>query len=141
MKVKFKKTHPEAVMPTFSKPGDAGADLTAISRNFDHEKQYWEYDTGIAIEIPKGYVGMIFPRSSLSNKDLILCNHVGIIDSGFRGNITFRFKEIDNINGLYEIGDRIGQLIILPYPNIQFEEANELSSTERGATGYGSSGK
>lgn len=141
MKVKFKKTDPTAVIPKTAKPGDAGTDLTAVARKFDADRQYWEYDTGIAVEIPPGYVGLIFPRSSISNKDLILCNHVGVIDSGFRGNITFRFKELENVNGLYEVGDKIGQLIIIPYPSIEYEEVNELSDSERGSSGYGSTGK
>ena len=83
---------------------------------------------------------MIFPRSSISNTGLILSNSVGVVDSGYRGEIKFRFKWIKDTTD-YNVGDRVGQLIILPYPSIETEEAEELSSTERGEGGFGSSGK
>lgn len=147
MKVKFKKLHPEAVMPTYAKNGDAGLDLTAISRKYVSfakytSDDYWEYETGIAVEIPEGYVGLIFPRSSIFKKDLILTNHVGVIDSSFRGDIKFKFRNYDReFQGtIYEKGDRIGQLLIIPYPQIELDEVQELSESERGTGGYGSSG-
>lgn len=142
MKVKIKKLSPEAVIPKYSKPGDAGLDIVSIGGFFNNG--YWEHKTGLAVEIPDGHVGLIFPRSSISNKSQLLSNSVGVIDSQFRGEITFRFKEIpqvSNMCNLYQPGDKIGQLIILPYPQIEFEEVNELSSTERGTGGYGSTGR
>lgn len=148
MKVKFKKLHPDAKIPSYSKVGDAGMDLTAISKEWTKASggYYCEYDTGLSIEIPNGYVGLIFPRSSQSNVNLLLSNHVGVIDSGFRGSIRFRFKQIiDGMMSLdlkdYEIGDRIGQLIILPYPQIEPIEVDELSETSRGEGRFGSTGK
>lgn len=138
MKVKIKKLHPDATLPTYAKPGDAGADLTAISIN--SKQEYIEYDTGIAFEIPEGYFGMVVPRSSVTNKSLILKNSIGIIDAGFRNSVKFRFKIVDNGEHIYNIGDRIGQIIILPYPQIDYEVVEELGSTERGADGFGSSG-
>lgn len=153
VKVKFKKLSPDAVVPKVMKVGDAGADLTATSIIETH--MYVEYGTGLAVEIPPGYVGFIYPRSSLSNYDLVLANHVGVIDSNFRGEIKFRFKHTTvitrldfedaavypQIPKLYEVGDRIGQLIIQQVPTMVFEEVDELSSSERGEAGYGSSGK
>lgn len=165
MEVKIKKLHKDAVIPKYAKPGDAGLDLTAIDRKLvkeDSGVEYIEYDTGLAIEIPSGYVGLIFPRSSLCSKDLILSNHVGVIDSGYRGSIKAKFKldvtyeRIANIeeksityygagglcySEIYAIGERCMQLIILPYPQIEFIEVDELSSTERGSGGYGSTNK
>lgn len=150
MKVKFKKLHHDAKIPSYSKPGDAGMDLTAISREWKYASGggYYEYGTGLAIEIPEGYVGLIFPRSSQSNVNQLLTNHVGVIDSNYRGEIKFRFKRIyqtaNELNenfDLYEIGDRVGQLIILPYPQIEPVEVDELSETERGENGFGSSGR
>lgn len=141
MVINLKKLDPNAVVPTYSKVGDAGLDLTAVSRKYNEDKLFWEYGTGLAVQIPEGFVGLIFPRSSLSNKDMLLCNHVGVIDSNYRGEITFRFKELDNINGIYEVGDRIGQLVVIPYPVIGFKEVNELTSTERGTGSYGSTGR
>jgi dUTP pyrophosphatase len=79
MEVKIKKLHPDAVIPTYAKAGDAGIDLVAVKINITNE--YIEYETGLAIEIPEGYFGAILPRSSNSKKDLLLCNSVGIIDS------------------------------------------------------------
>lgn len=147
--VKFKKLSPEAVVPTYSKAGDAGADLTATSKT--ETDMYIEYGTGLAVEIPPGCVGYIFPRSSLSNYDLVLSNHVGVVDSNYRGEIKFRFKKIEKLEGpkycawdaskVYEVGDRIGQLIVMPVPTMTFEEVVELSSSERGDKAYGSSGK
>ena len=173
MKVKIKKLCESAVIPTYAKLGDAGMDLVATSRIFDKYGNV-EYGTGLAMEIPEGYVGLIFPRSSISKQDLSLANAVGVIDSGYRGEIKFKFKPTlsymefgttDNPYGIYEdseefdyvgisggiekdcvdasiynVGDRIGQIIILPYPTISFLEVDELSSTERADGGFGHTG-
>jgi dUTP pyrophosphatase len=95
------------------------------------------------MEIPEGYVGLIFPRSSVTNKDLMLKNSVGIIDSSYRGQISFRFNRLSNNSSseIYTIGERIGQMMILPVPVVQFKEVDELTETNRGEGGYGSSGK
>lgn len=142
MKVKFKKLHPMAVAPSYAKDGDAGLDLTSIGFKFDYKTKNFVHGTGIAIEIPVGYVGLIFPRSSISKKNMLLTNHVGVIDSGYRGEIKFAFKEIptDGEHNLYNAGDRIGQLIIVPYPTIELDETDELSDTSRSDGGFGSTG-
>ena len=139
MKVKIKKTHKDAVIPRYSKDGDAGMDLTAVS--VTGTEKYIEYSTGLAFEIPKGYVGMIYPRSSVTNTDMMLKNCVGIIDSGFRGVVTARFAKTRNGMDCYKVGDRVAQIIIMPYPEIEFEESDSLEETERGDGGYGSSGQ
>lgn len=152
------KLKQEAIIPSYSKEGDAGMDLTAISVN--ESEKYIEYGTGLALEIPEGYVGLLFPRSSVSKKDLILANCVGVIDSGYRGEICVRFKKIvqhdkvsvsgsnllnlsllDHEISSFSIGDRIAQLIILPYPAINMVLVEELTNTERGTGGFGSSGE
>lgn len=140
MKVRVKKLHPEAVIPKYAKPGDAGMDLVAIEAISNGKGV--SYRTGLAIEIPDGYVGLIFPRSSIHKYDLSLANAVGVIDSGYRGEITFQFKttEISRFATTYKAGERIGQLVIMPVPFVELVEAEELSSTERGTGGYGSSG-
>jgi dUTP pyrophosphatase len=100
------------------------------------------YGTGLALEIPEGYVGLIFPRSSISKTSLSLANCVGVIDSGYRGEILLKFRtDANNKTGHYTIGDRIGQLLIIPYPQIEFEEVLELSDTIRSGGGFGSSGQ
>ncbi len=147
MKVRIKKLHKDAKVPTYAKPGDAGMDLTAVGITHDQDGNV-VYNTGLAFEIPEDHVGLLFPRSSNAKKHLTLSNSVGVIDSGYRGEIAFKFKgmphvtvEGDIVMNKYEVGDRVGQIIILPYPQIEFVEADELSETERGDGGYGSSGK
>nr|DAI26902.1 MAG TPA: dUTPase [Caudoviricetes sp.] len=139
MKVKVKKLVENAVIPHYAKSGDAGLDLTATKVEIKDDKV--TYGCGLAIEIPKGYVGLLFPRSSNSKKDLLLTNSVGVIDSGYRGEVTAVFKKIEYLAKMYEVGERFAQLVILPYPEIELEEAEELSATERGTGGYGSTGK
>jgi dUTP pyrophosphatase len=142
LKVKIKKLHPDAVIPKYAKSGDAGMDIVATSMIITDS--YIEYGTGLSFEIPEGFVGLLFPRSSISKKFLTLSNSVGVLDSGYRGEVTFRFKysSADNLSGdsRYQIGDRIGQIIVMPFPNVYFEEVGELSDSERGSGGYGSSG-
>jgi dUTP pyrophosphatase len=140
MEVKVKKLHKDAVIPTYAKLGDAGLDLTAISMEIDEHHNY-VYHTGLAIEIPQGYVGLIFPRSSISKTDMTLTNSVGVIDAGYRGEIMFKFRRFVDGSRLYKEGDRVGQLIIMPYPYITLVESEELSETERGNGGFGSSGR
>lgn len=140
MNIKIKKLHADAVIPSYAKPGDAGMDLTAVTEQWNEDNTMVTYDTGISIEIPEGHVGLVFPRSSLSKTSLVLSNSVGVIDSGYRGSIMFKFRYPEE--GLvYDVGDRIGQLIIMPYPQITFEEVDDLSSTERGDGGFGSTDK
>lgn len=140
MKVRFRKLHPNAVIPSYAKPGDAGLDLTAISKRFDHDSNCWVYGTGLAMEIPEGHVGLIFPRSSIFKKSLNLSNAVGVIDSGYRGEVSFFFREHLPCVNVYDVGDRIGQLVVLSFPKVEIEEASELSETVRGTGGFGSSG-
>ena len=141
MKVGIKKLHPNAVVPKYAKSGDAGLDLTAVEIINDEGFQV-TYKTGLAFEIPLGYVGLLFPRSSIRHYQLSLSNAVGMVDSGYRGEIQFTFNKLAGIpSKKYEVGDRIGQLIILPYPSIELVELDNLSETERGEGGFGSSGK
>ena len=141
MKVKIKKLHPEAVVPKYANPGDAGLDLVAISVLEDGKGA--TYRTGLAIEIPEGFVGLVFPRSSIAAYDLSLANAVGVIDSGYRGEIMFKFKrtELSRFAKSYKVGERIGQLVIMPYPKVELEEVQELSSSVRGTGGWGSTGE
>lgn len=140
MFVKIKKLHNNAVVPQYAKAGDAGMDLVATEVTDGYGFSV-TYGTGLAMEIPEGYVGLVFPRSSIRKYDLSLTNCVGVIDSGYRGEIqaTFR-KEAGIPSKRYDVGDKIAQMIILPYPSIQFIETDELSDTDRGAGGFGSTG-
>lgn len=144
MKVNVKKLDSNAALPTYAKHGDAGMDLTATSKNYDEHGNV-VYGTSLAFEIPHGFVGLLFPRSSNTKKDLILGNSVGVLDSGYRGEVVLKFKltQRHNCEGLqfrqeYGIGDRIGQIIIMPYPQVEFNLVDELSSSDRGVGGFGS---
>ena len=143
LQVKIKKLHDLAVIPKYAKVGDAGMDMTCVDINYTDD--YVEFVTGIAMEIPVSHVGILFPRSSNSKQDLLMTNSCGIIDSSYRGSINFRYKAVrhgehDGEFKMYSIGDRVGQIIIMPYPQIQFEEVVELETTERGENGFGHSG-
>ncbi len=140
MPVRFKKLKSEAVTPSYAKDGDAGLDLTAIEIKKNTTFQA-EYGTGIAIEIPRGYVGLIFPRSSIRKYEIALSNSIGMIDSGYRGELILTFNKLNGLDSIkYKVGDRIGQLMIIPYPTIELIESQELSETERNAGGFGHTG-
>ena len=154
MKVRIKKLNENAVIPSYAKSGDAGMDMIATSIISDTPTQI-TYGLGIALEIPYGFVGLVFPRSSIRKTGLQLSNSVGVIDSGYRGELQATFnklfggeamydemkvKEIQP-NDFYKVGDRVAQIMIIPHPPIEFEEVNELSDTERGEGGFGSTGK
>lgn len=141
LQVAVKKLHKDAVVPQYAKPGDAGLDLTATSI-IENTTFQVTYGTGLAFEIPTDHVGLIFPRSSVRNYELTLSNCVGVIDSGYRGEICFTFNKTNGLDSLkYKVGDRIGQMIIIPYPQVQLMEESDLSETERGENGFGSTGK
>lgn len=142
MDVKFKKLHDDAKIPSYAHDTDAGLDLTAVSftQEFDKSnKLVLVYHTGIAVEIPEGHVGLIFMRSSISNKSIALTNAVAVIDSGYRGELLLKYKiTTDSLPTIYQPGEKIGQLIIIPYPKINPIEAEELSSSDRNEGGFGS---
>ena len=154
MEVKIKKLKPNAIIPTYAKDGDAGMDLVATEILKDTPEQI-TYGMGVAIEIPYGFVGLVFPRSSIRKTGLQLSNSVGVIDSGYRGEIQATFNKVfggdrfydetknteDTSNDFYKVGDRIAQIMIIPYPPIEFTEVDELSDSERGEGGFGSTGK
>ena len=137
--IRFKKLHPDAKAPYQATVGSAGFDLTAVSREVISE-YHTKYDTGLAVEIPAGHVGLVFPRSSIYKTDTILTNCVGVIDSDYRGSITAVFAGRTH-DKEYKVGDRICQLVIMPIPAVRFVEAETLTETQRGTGGYGSTGK
>ncbi len=157
MKLRIKLSE-GASMPEYAREGDAGLDLVAVS--VDVQPLYVEFNTGISLEIPPGYVGLLFPRSSISKTVLIQANAVGVIDSGYRGEVKVRFKtdgylceailksakmdgeeaSFDAIPS-YDVGDKVAQLVIVPLPEVELEEVDELSESERGDGGFGHTGK
>lgn len=141
MKVKFKKLVPHAQPPSQANSGDAGYDLTATAVNYPtvSEGVFTEICTGLSFEIPKGYVGLVFPRSSISKTKHFLRNSVGVIDSGYRGEVKLRFST-DESNTSYKIGDRVGQIVFIKLPKIELTESDSLSGSQRSKGGFGSSG-
>jgi len=155
MNLKYKKLVPEAKEPFRKYNVDAGFDLYAISK--EETKKYVEYKTGLAFEIPVGMVGFVVPRSSITKMEMMLKNSIGIIDASYRGEIIFRFKRLnkrqplstyENVinysildSDIYNIGDRIGQIIFINLPQIDLIESEGLSETTRGTDGWGASGR
>tara|TARA_R100000152_G_C6772403_1_gene199282 strand:- start:1135 stop:1569 length:435 start_codon:yes stop_codon:yes gene_type:complete len=143
MQVKIKKLHPNAVIPKYAKDGDAALDLVATTMDLDNFRNV-TYGTGLSVEIPDGYVGLLFPRSSVSKTGLGLANSVGVIDSGYRGEIMLKYRFFRNLKIFAgnnpKVGDRVGQLMIIPHPKVEFIEVEELSNSDRGTGGFGSTG-
>jgi dUTP pyrophosphatase len=141
MKVKIKRVHPNAIIPAYAKESDAGLDLVATSIISNTTFQI-TYGLGIALEIPEGFVGLVFPRSSIRNTELTLSNSVGVIDSGYRGELQATFNKSNGLDSIsYKVGERVCQIMIIPHPIIELTEVDELSTTERGTGGFGSTGK
>ena len=141
MKVKMKKLHSDAVKPKYAKESDAGMDLVATEIISNTTFQV-TYGLGIAMEIPDGMVGLVFPRSSIRNTELTLSNSVGVIDAGYRGELQATFNKLNGFESVaYKVGDRVAQIVIVPHPIVQFVEVDELSESKRGEGGFGSTGK
>ena len=145
MEIKFKKLDPRAVAPVRAHNTDAGFDLVAtdITTEVNECGQLiLVYHTGLAVEIPEGYFGLFVPRSSISKKSLSLLNSPGIIDAGYRGEILGKFRSTtDVVPAVYKPGEKFAQLLILPLPDVTFVESSELSDSDRGEDGFGSTDK
>jgi dUTP pyrophosphatase len=138
----FQLQHPLAKLPTRANPGDAGLDLYACSEK-PFGQNMVEYDTGVAVAIPHGYVGLVFPRSSITGTCLRLANCVGVIDSGYRDTIRLRFdfaSHNHDSDRSYNVGERIGQLVIVPCMLLEPQQVEKLPETARGTGGFGSTG-
>lgn len=144
MELKFKRLSENAILPIRAYKGDAGLDLTAtrITTELNECGQLiLVYHTDLAVEIPEGYVGLLFPRSSVYKKSLMQTNCVGVIDAGYRGEIMAKFRNTtDVVPAVYREGERFAQLVIVPIPDITVVEAAELSESDRGENGMGSTG-
>ena len=146
MELKFKRLDTEkAIMPIRAHKGDAGLDLTATDITLEPNEcgqTVVVYHTGLAVEIPEGYVGLLFPRSSIAKKSMFLTNCVGVIDSGYRGEIMAKMHiTTDAAPAIYKVGEKFAQLIVMPFVDIDIVESADLSESDRGEGGYGSSDK
>jgi dUTP pyrophosphatase len=141
MKVKIKLLDDNSVKPAYAKESDAGLDLVA-TKIISNTSFQITYGLGIAMEIPDGMVGLVFPRSSIRNTELILSNSVGVVDAGYRGELQATFIKLNGLDSIaYNVGDRVCQIIIVPHPVIQLKVVDELSESSRGIGGFGSTGK
>ena len=144
MKLKVKKLHPDAVIPTYATSGAACFDLYAVEDGYvdDINHPNVKIGTGLAFEIPSGYQMLIFPRSGIAFKNNVtLTNAVGVVDSDFIGEVCVLLSA--HSEGLLSIkkGDRIAQAQLMPVHRVIFQEVDELTETERGNGGFGSTGK
>ena len=142
MILRFRKLDPLAKEPVRGSEFAAGYDLSCTNFYFDPMAQVYVYKTGVAVELPRDHVGLLFPRSSIYKYTLMPTNCVGVIDPDYRGEIMFKMSRRDCEEGerLYGIGDRIAQLIVVPYLTVEWLESPTLSPTKRGEGGYGSTG-
>lgn len=143
--MRIKKLHEKAVVPHYATEGSAGLDLTVIS---DNDTIVIPYNstmlcrTGLAFEIPKGYVGLVYIRSSVGAKlDLVLSNQVGVIDSDYRGEVMLPLRNLGRGARVIESGTRIAQMVITPILSSNIEVVDELTETKRGNGGFGSTNK
>lgn len=144
MELKVKKMRPEAILPTRGSKEAAAVDLYACipgSMTLTPGATA-KIPSGIACDFPEGYFGMVFPRSSVGTKrHLVLANTSGIIDNDYKGEIIMVFTNTSRHNQTIEPGERLAQMILLPYVTYDIIETDELSETERGAGGFGSTGR
>lgn len=141
MDLKIKFLHKDAKMPKYSSEEAAGLDFYTVNvkREFDKNGSRFYAHTGISVEIPKGYVGKIYPRSSVVKKtSLFLGNSVGIIDSDYRGEIIFAFRDVMGTGNIYRPGDKVGQMIIEPVLKINPILVEEIEDSIRGYGNFGS---
>ena len=154
MQIRVKKLHEDAVLPARSTDTDAGYDLVAIddgevfyrgdAKSGPHNVLFIQYRTGISIEPDEGYHVEIFPRSSITKTQLILGNSIGLVDYGYRGEVFLRFKVTADPSSSffqkYNKGDRVAQFVIRKTESAVFEWSTELSESDRGKGGFGSTG-
>lgn len=141
--VRFQKLDPRAIVPTYGTPFSAGADLYAVADGdiVIHPAETVLIHTGLALEIPEGYVGLVYARSGLATKrGLAPANKVGVIDADYRGELMVGLYNQSEEPQLLKPGERIAQLVITPYLCAAFEESDALSDTKRGVGGFGSTG-
>ena len=142
--IRVKKLHPSAVLPTYGSASAAGADLYACLEapvTIEPGEIYW-VPTGIALEVPAGCAGLIYARSSMGTKrGLAPANKVGVVDSDYRGEIKVVLLNHSKVPQTLAPGERIAQFVITPVLTPSYEEVEDLTDTDRGTGGFGSTGK
>ena len=138
--LKYMKMYPDVQTPIRAHQSDAGLDIFAYSDGIWNPAGFFEYSTGIKLQIPKGHWVAIYPRSSISKYSIVLANSVGVIDEDYVGEVLFRFRATSKPSNSYVKGDRIGQLVLCKKIEYSLEETNSIEATERNTKGFGSSG-
>ncbi len=139
MKIKFKKLHPEAKMPSYAHPGDVGLDMYALETKIIQPGEHARFYNGFALEFPEGYAGIVKDKGSISKVGLHTMG--GVFDAGFRGEYNVHLVNLSDTAYTVEKGDKIAQLVILPVVIGEIEEVTELSDSSRGTGQFGSTGK
>lgn len=139
--MKIKRLNSNAIIPTYGGKHSAGLDLYAVENISILDGDCAKIKTGISVEIPNGYFGAVFARSGLSTKQgLRPANCVGVVDSDYRGEVIVPLYNDSSETRTVFAGDRVAQMVIIPYAKVELEEVDELDNTERGTGGFGSTG-
>ena len=142
MIVRIKKLNENAILPTYGTEYSAGADLYNLNEavTIPAHKTVLIH-TGLSVEIPEGYAGLIYARSGLASKrGLAPANKVGVVDADYRGEIMVALHNHSDIDATVDAGERVAQLVVAPFLKVEYQLADELSDTVRGAGGFGSTG-
>lgn len=140
MNLKIKKIHPKAIIPTYATEGSAAFDLHSTEDICLYPNAVTKVPTGVAIELPKNTYGAVAPRSGLASKGITVMNAPGIVDMDYRGEVCVLLYNTTEERVKVKVGDRVAQMLVLPYFKVEFEEVEELSETVRGEGGFGHSG-
>jgi len=140
MQIKIKRLTKEVILPSYAHPGDAGMDLYSLEERVLKPGERYTFSSGLAAEIPKKFVGLIWERSGLATKDGLI-SLGGVIDSGYRGEIVVALWNLSKKRVKINKGERIAQLLIQPIAHVTIKEVNKLTNSKRGAGGFGSTGR
>ena len=140
MKMKIKTTRPDIQIPFYAKDGDAGFDLRSTEEVLMFDNAITAIPTGIHISVPKGYTGLVVPRSGQAKRGLTVANAPGIVDSKYTGEVLVLAHNVSGDAIIIAKGERIAQMVIVPYLDVEFEVVEELDATDRGDAGFGSTG-
>ncbi|MEX0931702.1 MAG: dUTP diphosphatase [Candidatus Paceibacterota bacterium] len=140
MNLRIKKLHSDAIIPSYAHEGDAGMDLFSLEKVVIEPNTQVSLATGIALEIPEGYVGLIWDKSGLSHKHR-LKTFGGVVDAGYRGEVRIGIMNLSDTSYVFEKGHKIAQMLIQPVVSATITESDNLSDSSRGEGGFGSTGK
>lgn len=140
--LRVRRLHPDAVVPRYAHPGDAGMDLSSVERIELAPGGHGAVATGLAVAIPDGWVGLVHPRSGLARRHAVtVTNAPGTIDAGYRGEVVVLLSNLGTESVVLEAGERVAQLVLQEVGHLEVEEVDDLDDTARGTGGFGSTGR